>query len=155
MQPILPLRSPGGNVCSTVCAVEDDVSQCASSAVNGYKAWSGMTCYNRAKVLLRSDTLSTDCSTVEIKRSSQCFLHVLASLTMCVCLSINNRLVSILGQHSKCFAELCDLCQASCSPSTLVRLLQYYSSWAQLRDTLITNWTPLGEGLGVCLHRSI
>ncbi|XP_018554052.1 aldehyde dehydrogenase family 16 member A1 [Lates calcarifer] len=98
--------SKGGNVCSTVCAVEDDVSQCASSAVNGYKAWSGMTCYNRAKVLLR--------------------------------------LVSILGQHSKCFAELCDLCQASCSPSTLVRLLQYYSSWAQLRDTLITNWTPLG-----------
>ncbi|GLD61166.1 aldehyde dehydrogenase family 16 member A1 [Lates japonicus] len=98
--------SKGGNVCSTVCAVEDDVSQCASSAVNGYKAWSGMTCYNRAKVLLR--------------------------------------LVSIIGQHSKCFSELCDLCEASCSPSTLVRLLQYYSSWAQLRDTLITNWTPLG-----------
>ncbi|XP_040917548.1 aldehyde dehydrogenase family 16 member A1 isoform X2 [Toxotes jaculatrix] len=65
-----------------------------------------MTCYNRAKVLLR--------------------------------------LVGILGQHSKCVSELCELCEASCSPSTLVRLLQYYNSWAQLRDTLIANWTPLG-----------
>lgn len=98
--------SKGGNVCNTVCAVEDDVSQCASSAVNGYKAWSGLTCYQRAKVLLR--------------------------------------LVSVLGQHSQCVSELCELCGASCSPSALVRLLQYYSSWAQLRDTLITNWTPLG-----------
>ncbi|XP_044036203.1 aldehyde dehydrogenase family 16 member A1 [Siniperca chuatsi] len=98
--------SKGGNVCSIVCAAEDDVSQCASSAVNGYKAWSGLTCYQRAKVLLR--------------------------------------LVSVLGQHSQCVSELCELCGASCSPSTLVRQLQYYSSWAQLRDTLITNWTPLG-----------
>lgn len=47
------LWASGGNVCNTVCAVEDDVSQCASSAVNGYKAWSGLTCYQRAKVLLR------------------------------------------------------------------------------------------------------
>ncbi|XP_058509018.1 aldehyde dehydrogenase family 16 member A1 [Solea solea] len=98
--------SKGANVCTTVCAVEDDVSLCASSAVNGYKAWSGMTCHSRAKVLLR--------------------------------------LVSSLGQHTKCVLELCELCEASCSPSALVRLLQYYSSWAQLRDTLITNWTPLG-----------
>ncbi|XP_022603754.1 aldehyde dehydrogenase family 16 member A1 [Seriola dumerili] len=98
--------SKGGNVCNTVCAVQDDVSQCASSAVSGYKAWSGLSCYNRAKVLLR--------------------------------------LVSVLGQHSKCVSELCELCEASCSPSSLVRLLQYYSSWAQLRDTLITSWTPLG-----------
>merc|ERR1719357_631765 len=37
--------SKGGNVCSMVCAVEDDISQCASSAVNGYKAWSGLSCY--------------------------------------------------------------------------------------------------------------
>ncbi|KAI3359371.1 hypothetical protein L3Q82_002874 [Scortum barcoo] len=98
--------SNGGSLCSTVSAVEDDVSQCASSAVNGYKAWSGLTCHQRAKVLLR--------------------------------------LVSVLGQHAQCVSELCGLCGASCSPSTLVRLLQYYSSWAQLRDTLITNWTPLG-----------
>ncbi|XP_026202734.1 aldehyde dehydrogenase family 16 member A1 [Anabas testudineus] len=96
----------GGNVCTTVCAVEDDISQCASSAVNGFKAWSSQTCYQRAQVLLK--------------------------------------LVSILGLHNKCVSELCELCEASCSPSTLVRLLQYYSSWAQLRDTLITNWKPLG-----------
>ncbi|XP_067427205.1 aldehyde dehydrogenase family 16 member A1 [Thunnus thynnus] len=98
--------SKGGNVCSTVCAVEDDISQVASSAVNGYKAWSGLSCYQRAKVLLK--------------------------------------LVSVLGQHAQCVSELCELCEASCSPSTLIRLLQFYSSWAQLRDTLITNWTPLG-----------
>ncbi|XP_037647802.1 aldehyde dehydrogenase family 16 member A1 [Sebastes umbrosus] len=98
--------SKGGTVCSTVCAVEDDVSQCASSAVEGYKAWAGLSCYQRAKVLLR--------------------------------------LVGVLGQHGQCVSELCELCEASCSPSVLIRLLQYYSSWAQLRDTLITDWTPLG-----------
>ncbi|XP_069566326.1 aldehyde dehydrogenase family 16 member A1 [Brachyistius frenatus] len=98
--------SKGNIVCSTACAEEDDISQCASSAVKGHKAWSGLTCYQRAKGLLR--------------------------------------LVSVLGQHGQCVSELCELCEASCSASTLVRLLQYYSSWAQLRDTLITNWTPLG-----------
>lgn len=45
-------------MCSTVCAVEDDISQCASSAVNGFKAWSGLSCYQRAKVLLRYAKLS-------------------------------------------------------------------------------------------------
>ncbi|XP_041633800.1 aldehyde dehydrogenase family 16 member A1 [Cheilinus undulatus] len=98
--------SKGGIVCSTVCAAEDDASQCASSAVSGYKAWSGLSCYQRAKMLLK--------------------------------------LVSLLGQHGQCVSELCEACGASCSPSTLIRLLQYYSSWAQLRDTLISNWTPLG-----------
>ncbi|TMS15536.1 Aldehyde dehydrogenase family 16 member A1 [Larimichthys crocea] len=98
--------SKGANVCSTVCAADDDVSHCASSAVNGYKAWSSLTCHQRAKVLLG--------------------------------------VVSALGQHGQCVTELCELCGASCSPSALVRLLQYYGSWAQLRDTLITGWTPLG-----------
>ncbi|KAM4531511.1 aldehyde dehydrogenase family 16 member A1 [Odontesthes bonariensis] len=98
--------SKGGVVCSTMCAVEGDISQCASSAVNGFKSWSTLTCYQRAKVLLR--------------------------------------LVSVLGLHGQCVQELCELCEASCSPSSLVRLLQYYSSWAQLRDTLISNWTPVG-----------
>lgn len=60
-------------------------------------------------------------------------------------LASTNRLVSALGQHGQCVSELCELCGASCSSSTLIRQLQYYSSWAQLRDTLITNWTPLGE----------
>ena len=45
--------SPGGNLCSTVHAVEDDVSQCASSAVKGHKAWGDLSCHQRAKVLLR------------------------------------------------------------------------------------------------------
>ncbi|CAJ1075990.1 aldehyde dehydrogenase family 16 member A1 [Xyrichtys novacula] len=98
--------SKGANVCSTVCVVDDDVSQCASSSVGGFKTWSGLTCYQRAKLLLK--------------------------------------MVGTLGQHGQCWSELCEACGASCSPSNLVRLLQYYSSWAQLRDTLITNWTPLG-----------
>ncbi|KAF3699641.1 Aldehyde dehydrogenase family 16 member A1 [Channa argus] len=100
------LDSKGASMCSIVCAEDDDISQCASSAVNGFKVWSSMNCHQRAKVLLK--------------------------------------LVSILGLHGKCVSELCELCEASCSPSTLVRLLQYYSSWAQLRDTLMTNWKPLG-----------
>nr|XP_040045847.1 aldehyde dehydrogenase family 16 member A1 [Gasterosteus aculeatus aculeatus] len=98
--------SKGGTVCSTACAAEDDVSQCAASAVKGHKAWGDLSCYQRAKVLLGS--------------------------------------ASALGRHGPCVAELCELCEASCPPSSLVRLLQYYSSWAQLRDTLIANWTPLG-----------
>ncbi|XP_068593136.1 aldehyde dehydrogenase family 16 member A1 [Cebidichthys violaceus] len=98
--------SKGGNVCSTVCAAQDDVSRCASSAVKGHKAWGDLSCCQRAKVLLRS--------------------------------------ASVLGQHGPCVSELCELCEASCSPSSLVRLLQYYSSWAQLRDALIADWTPLG-----------
>lgn len=96
----------GGVVCSVACAEEADISHCAASSVSGFKAWSGLTCHQRAKVLLR--------------------------------------LVSVLGQHTRCVSELCELCEASGSPSALVRLLQYYSSWAQLRDTLLAGWTPLG-----------
>ncbi|XP_039893293.1 aldehyde dehydrogenase family 16 member A1 [Simochromis diagramma] len=98
--------SKGSIVCSTACAEEADISQCASSAVNGFKSWSSLSCNQRAKVLLR--------------------------------------LVSVLGQHGQCLSELCELCEASCATAALVRLLQFYSSWAQLRDTLLTDWTPLG-----------
>ncbi|KAJ0057950.1 hypothetical protein NL108_007164 [Boleophthalmus pectinirostris] len=98
--------SKGVQVCSTVCAEEEDISQCASSSVNGFKSWSSLNCQQRAKVLLR--------------------------------------LVGVLGQHAACVSELCELCEAPCSPSSVVRLLQYYSSWAQLRDTLLSGWTSLG-----------
>lgn len=98
--------SKGVSVSSTVCAADEDISQCASSAASGFKAWSALTCQQRAKVLLR--------------------------------------LVGVIGQHGQCWSELCELCGASCSTSTLVRLLQYYSSWAQLRDVLVANWTPQG-----------
>ncbi|XP_012713422.2 aldehyde dehydrogenase family 16 member A1 [Fundulus heteroclitus] len=98
--------STGGVLCSTACAEDGDVSQCASSAATGYKSWSSLACSQRSKALLR--------------------------------------LVSVLGLHGQCLSELCALCEASCSPSALVRLLQYYSSWAQLRDTLIPGWTSLG-----------
>ncbi|XP_017294564.1 aldehyde dehydrogenase family 16 member A1 [Kryptolebias marmoratus] len=54
------------------------------------------------------------------------------------------RLVGVLGLHGQCVSELCELCEASCSLSALVRLLQYYSSWAQLRDSLVSNWAPVG-----------
>ncbi|KAM4717540.1 aldehyde dehydrogenase family 16 member A1 [Anableps anableps] len=98
--------SKGDVLCSTICAEDADVSQCASSAATSYKSWSSLTCSQRSKVLLR--------------------------------------LVSVLGLHGQCLSELCALCEASCSPSALIRLLQYYSSWAQLRDTLIPSWTPVG-----------
>ncbi|CAB1341414.1 unnamed protein product [Coregonus sp. 'balchen'] len=68
--------SSGGAVCSTVCAVDDDVSLSVSSGASGFKAWSALPCHLRAK--------------------------------------------------------------------TLLRLLQYYSGWAQLRDSLIPDWTPRG-----------
>uniref|UniRef100_A0A1A8JCD4 Aldehyde dehydrogenase 16 family, member A1 n=3 Tax=Nothobranchius kuhntae TaxID=321403 RepID=A0A1A8JCD4_NOTKU len=54
------------------------------------------------------------------------------------------RLVSVLGIHGQCVSELCDLCGAACSPTALLRLLQFYSSWAQLRDALLCDWTPVG-----------
>ncbi|MEQ2268321.1 hypothetical protein XENORESO_019922 [Xenotaenia resolanae] len=98
--------SKGGVLCTTVCAEDSDISQCASSAATGYTSWSNLTCSQRSKVLLR--------------------------------------LVSVLGLHGQCLSELCALCETTCSPSALVRLLQYYSSWAQLRDTLIPSWTPVG-----------
>uniref|UniRef100_A0A667YFY3 Aldehyde dehydrogenase 16 family, member A1 n=1 Tax=Myripristis murdjan TaxID=586833 RepID=A0A667YFY3_9TELE len=98
--------SKGSAVCSTVCAVDHDVSKCVSSAVIGFKAWSSLSCFERAKVLLKMG--------------------------------------SVLGQHGQCVSEVCELSKTSCSPSTLLRLLQYYSSWAQLRDSLITDWSPLG-----------
>ncbi|XP_034046358.1 aldehyde dehydrogenase family 16 member A1 [Thalassophryne amazonica] len=99
-------NSKGEEVCRVLCAVEDDISECATSAVNGYRTWSGLSCSQRSKVMLR--------------------------------------LVSVLGQHCQCLAQLCELCESPCTPSSLVRLLQYYSSWAYLRDTHISSWTPLG-----------
>lgn len=67
-------------------------------------------------------------------------------------MSAPNRLVGIFGLHSQCVSELCALCEASCSPAALVRLLQYYSGWAQLRDTLIPGWTPVGEKSAMLCH---
>ncbi|XP_034150993.1 aldehyde dehydrogenase family 16 member A1 isoform X2 [Esox lucius] len=54
------------------------------------------------------------------------------------------RLVSGLQRYGQCLSELCDLAQSPSSFSALVRLLQYYSGWAQLRDTLLPDWTPRG-----------
>uniref|UniRef100_A0A4W5P8T2 Aldehyde dehydrogenase 16 family, member A1 n=1 Tax=Hucho hucho TaxID=62062 RepID=A0A4W5P8T2_9TELE len=95
-----------GTVCSTVCAVDEDVSLCVSSGVSGFKAWSALPCHLRAKTLLR--------------------------------------LVNGLQKHGQCLSEQFYLAQSPCSPSALVRLLQYYSDWAQLRDSLIPDWTPRG-----------
>lgn len=43
----------GNIICSTICAENDDISQCASSAADGHQAWSDLTCHQRANVLLR------------------------------------------------------------------------------------------------------
>lgn len=98
--------SRGAQVCSLTCATGDDIIGCVSSSVAGGKAWAGLTCQQRAKVLLR--------------------------------------MAGLLGQHGQCVSELGELSGAACSAPALVRLCQFYGSWAQLRDTLIPNWTPLG-----------
>ncbi|XP_075996571.1 aldehyde dehydrogenase family 16 member A1 [Genypterus blacodes] len=98
--------SKGGAVCCTLCAEDQDVSVCVSSAVSGFKLWSRLSCYQRANVL--------------------------------------QRLLGVVGQHAQCVSQLCDVCEASCSWSTLLRLLQYYRSWAQLRDAHFTGWKPQG-----------
>ncbi|KAA0705692.1 Aldehyde dehydrogenase family 16 member A1 [Triplophysa tibetana] len=50
----------------------------------------------------------------------------------------------VLQRHSQCVSELCELSQSPTSPAALIRLAQYYTSWAQLRDTLMPTWTPRG-----------
>lgn len=139
----LTLFFAGASVCSTVCAVDEDISQCASSAANGFNAWSALTCHQRAKVLLRYK--QSHLNSWQDPQHPLFFLPAWHVGVCACCPSFSYRLVSVIGQHSQCLSELCELCGASCSPSTLVRLLQYYGSWAQLRDTLITNWAPLGE----------
>ncbi|CAF87880.1 unnamed protein product, partial [Tetraodon nigroviridis] len=52
-------------ICSTVCAEDDDISQCASSAADGYQVWSELTCRQRADVLLSC------CSTTAAGPSSE------------------------------------------------------------------------------------
>ncbi|XP_026064265.1 aldehyde dehydrogenase family 16 member A1-like [Carassius auratus] len=93
-------------VCSTVCAKAEDVASAASSAAGAFKTWSELSCFQRAKVLLK--------------------------------------LASVLQRHSQCVSELCELSQSSVSPAVLIRLAQYYASWAQLRDTLMPEWIPQG-----------
>ncbi|XP_008293727.1 aldehyde dehydrogenase family 16 member A1 isoform X2 [Stegastes partitus] len=69
--------------------------------------------------------------------------RVWSSLTCLQRAKVLLRMVSVLGQHGQCVSELCEMCEASCSSSALVRLLQFYSGWAQLRDTLMADWMPL------------
>ncbi|KAI4899600.1 hypothetical protein NFI96_016505, partial [Prochilodus magdalenae] len=95
-----------GPVCDIVCAKDEDISSCATSASAGFKVWSELSGHRRAKVLLR--------------------------------------LAGTLQRYSQCVTELCDLCQSPCSPPALIRLTQYYAGWAQLRDTLMPEWTPRG-----------
>ncbi|TRY98992.1 hypothetical protein DNTS_001251 [Danionella cerebrum] len=52
------------------------------------------------------------------------------------------KLVSVLQRHGQCVSELCELSLSSTSPLLLIRLAQYYASWAQLRDTLMPEWSP-------------
>lgn len=54
------------------------------------------------------------------------------------------RLAGVLQRHSQCVSELCELSQSPTSPAALIRLAQYYTSWAQLRDTVMPDWTPRG-----------
>ncbi len=60
----------------------------------------------------------------------------------------------MLQRHSQCVSELCELSQSSTSPAVLIRLTQYYASWAQLRDTLMPEWIPQGMPAFLCVCES-
>ncbi|KAL6476613.1 hypothetical protein MHYP_G00151120 [Metynnis hypsauchen] len=47
------IDSTGGTVCSVICAKDEDISSCGSSASAGFKTWSELSGHRRAKVLLR------------------------------------------------------------------------------------------------------
>ncbi|XP_061080748.1 aldehyde dehydrogenase family 16 member A1 [Conger conger] len=96
----------GQGLCTTVCAAEEDIALAAASAVSGAKAWSGLSCHQRARVF--------------------------------------HRCVGVLQRQAQCLTEMCELAQAPSAASAVVRLLQYYAGWAQLRDTLVPHWTPRG-----------
>lgn len=100
------IDSKAAVVCSTVCAQAEDVASAVSSAAAGFKTWSQLSCYQRAKVLLK--------------------------------------LPGVLQRHSQCVSEVCELSQSTTSPAVLIRLAQYYASWAQLRDTRMPEWSPQG-----------
>ncbi|MCJ8738921.1 hypothetical protein PDJAM_G00041140 [Pangasius djambal] len=106
--------SKGENLCSIVCADDDDILSCASSAAAGFKVWKELSDNRRAKVLLR-------------------YRH-----------KVLLRLASVLQRYSQCVCEVCDLCQTPGSAPALVRLAQYYAGWAQLRHTLLPEWIPRG-----------
>nr|XP_023654391.1 aldehyde dehydrogenase family 16 member A1 [Paramormyrops kingsleyae] len=96
----------GGSVCSILCASDDDVSLSVSAAKAAFRAWSGLTCPQRARVL--------------------------------------RRWAAALQRYAQCLAELCELSQSPSPAAALVRLLQYYASWAQLRDAQLPGWSPVG-----------
>ncbi|KAF7690012.1 hypothetical protein HF521_011816 [Silurus meridionalis] len=98
--------SKGEKVCSILCANDEDILSCSSSAAAGFKVWKELSDAQRAKVLLR--------------------------------------LGSALQGYSQCVCEVCDLCQTPGSATPLIRLAQYYTGWAQLRHTLLPEWTPRG-----------
>lgn len=74
-------------MCSLLCAVEDDIGQCASSAVDGYKTWSSLSCYTRAKVLLRYVKLNANsCAAATISTSTCACVCVVLHRILPVCL---------------------------------------------------------------------
>lgn len=50
-QLLLSSLFPAEVICSVVCAKDQDVASVASSASAGFKTWSELSCYQRAKVL--------------------------------------------------------------------------------------------------------
>ncbi|KAB5553526.1 hypothetical protein PHYPO_G00039670 [Pangasianodon hypophthalmus] len=60
--------SKGENLCSILCADDDDILSCASSAAAGFKVWKELSDNRRAKVLLRLASV--------LQRYSQCVCEV-------------------------------------------------------------------------------
>lgn len=136
------LLSPG--ICSTVCAMEEDISQCASSAVHGFEAWSNLTCSQRAKVLLRFNNFTHSRSYINDLLSWRLSCGVCPPLTGWWALlaymgSVCQSCVSCVEPHARplLLSDCCSTTAAGLSSETRsslaghrwVRLVQEYLHW--------------------------
>ncbi|XP_061701015.1 aldehyde dehydrogenase family 16 member A1 isoform X2 [Syngnathoides biaculeatus] len=148
-------KSPGGNLLTSCCKTAwlDNHSRSLGLFIDG----KFVPPSDRQTRSLMDSKGGLVCSTVCAMQADilDCVTPAIKGFEAWSCLSCYQRskvllrLASFLGEHGQSFSELGELCQVSCSSSTVIRMLQYYSSWAQLRDTLIANWMPLGVVLVV------
>ncbi|KAI5097023.1 aldehyde dehydrogenase family 16 member A1 [Silurus meridionalis] len=139
--------SKGEKVCSILCANDEDILSCSSSAAAGFKVWKELSDAQRAKVLL-------SCRQYRVNRHQvKCAPQVIQGMGA----------FYITRNKENCSWKLCtkglvirdsavpkpdsdaavqDALHGSATP--LIRLAQYYTGWAQLRHTLLPEWTPRG-----------
>ncbi|KAJ8402540.1 hypothetical protein AAFF_G00366230 [Aldrovandia affinis] len=122
-------RSPGLFVDGTFVCPSDRQLSTVNDA-SGQRLWSTVCATDEDVSLVASSSLSG--------------FKVWSGLSCHQRAKVFQRFGSGLQRCSQCLAELCEMVQSPSSVSALVRLAQYYTGWAQLRDTLIPDWTPQG-----------